>query len=73
MPKPDEFAPEFETKMEGRAYAHFRGSRDAESIKKLFEFLKREKWRGSLMVHFAGNGGVTDVIFEEVKKMSVEK
>lgn len=65
--------PEFNIKMEGRSYAHFTGPRDPETMKGLYEFLKREKWRGSLTIHFAGNGGVTDVIFEEVKKMSVEK
>jgi len=67
------YAPEFSIKMEGRSYAHFTGQRDAETIKKLYEFLKRENWRGRLMIHFAGNGGVTDVIFEEVKKMTIEK
>ena len=69
-PKSNGFSPEFNIKMEGHAFAHFQGPRDSESIKHLLEFIKTEKWRGILRITFVGNGGVNDVIFEEVKRIT---
>ena len=62
--------PEYSTKMEARAFTHFKGLRDPESIKLLIEWLKREEWRGILRVTFVGNGGINDTIFEEVRRIT---
>lgn len=67
------FTPEFTIKTEGHSHAHFSGPRDPDSIKSLYEFLRRERWRGQLLISFAGNGGVTDIIFHEVRRATVEK
>ena len=67
------FSPEFTTKMEGHSYAHFSGERDGDSVKSLHEFIKREKWRGQLTISYAGNGGVTDIIFHEVRRATLDK
>jgi len=70
---PPPFTPEFNVKMEGHAFAHFTGERDPETIKKLYAYLRANNWKGCLKIHFPGNGGVTDVMFEEIKKMTVDK
>ena len=67
------FSPEFTIKTEGHSHAHFQGARDGDSMKALYEFIKREKWRGQLLISFAGNGGVTDIIFHEVRRATIEK
>lgn len=64
--------PDFTVKTEGRAYAHFKGPHTSDSIKHLADFLRAEKWTGSLKLHLS-QGGVTDAIFEEVKRATVEK
>lgn len=67
------FSPEFTIRTEGHSHAHFSGPRDPDSIRALYEFLRREKWRGQLLISFAGNGGVTDIIFHEVRRATIEK
>lgn len=69
---PDPNGPDFTTKFEGRAYAHFKGPHNPESVKALTEFLRAHKWTGSLMIHFS-QGGITDSIFEEVKRATRDK
>lgn len=69
---PNPSGPDFTAKFEGRAYAHFKGPHNPDSTKRLVEFLKAEKWTGSLMVHFS-QGGITDAIFEEIKRATPEK
>jgi hypothetical protein len=64
---PDPNGPEFTARLEGRAYAHFKGPHTPASLSFLCEYLKHEKWLGNLRVHFQ-NGGITDVVFEEIKK-----
>lgn len=64
---PNPNGPSFIVKLEGRAYAHFSGPHSGESLGFLCEYLKQEKWLGNLRVHFQ-NGGITDVVFEEIKK-----
>ena len=64
--------PDFTTKLEGRAYAHFKGPHSPDSLRTLCAFLRAEKWTGSLMIHFS-QGGITDAIFEEVKRATAEK
>lgn len=66
---PDLNGPDFSTKIVAHAYAHFRGPHNPESSKRLVEFLRTHKWTGSLMLHFS-QGGITDAIFEEVKRAS---
>ncbi len=67
------FSPEFTIKTEGHSHAHFTGGRDGDSLKSLHEFIRREKWRGQLTISYAGNGGVTDVIFHEVRRATIDK
>ena len=67
------FNPEFSIRMEGRAYARYLGPRDPESIRELFLWCKREKVRGQLQINFTGNGGVTDIILDEKRRMSEDK
>lgn len=67
------FNPEFSIRMEGRAYARYLGPRDPNSIRDLFEWCKREKVRGQLQINFTGNGGVTDIILDEKRRMTETK
>lgn len=69
---PNGTGPDFTTKLEGHAYARFSGPHNPDSVKALCEFLKKEKWLGNLRVHF-NDGGMTDAVFEEIKKMSITK
>ena len=69
---PDTDGPDFTAKYEGRAYAHFKGPHNPDSIKRIVAFLKAEKWTGSLRAGF-NQGGITDAIFEEVKRATPEK
>ena len=67
----DGFKPEFDVRLQGHAVAKYLGPKDAISIAKLYEFFRREKWRGQLIMNFPGNGGVNgDIIFTEVRRMS---
>jgi hypothetical protein len=34
---------------------------------------KREKVRGQLQINFTGNGGVTDIVLDEKRRMTQEK
>lgn len=61
--------PSFELRMEGRAISQFSPRED---IAALVSFLKTDKWRGRLTLDFAGNGGITAVRFEEIRRMSRE-
>lgn len=65
-----DFTPEFSLKMEGRCYARYLGPKDPDSIRELYDFLRREKWRGQLQINMVGNGGVNDIVFDEVRKIT---
>ena len=67
------FNPKFSIKMEGRAYARYLGPRDPDSLSQLVDWCKREKVRGQLQINFTGNGGITDVVLDEKRRMTVEK
>jgi hypothetical protein len=69
MPNTD-FKPEFDIKMQGHAIATWTGAKDHETIRKLFEFFRINKWRGKFEVNFPGNGGVNTVQFTEVRRMT---
>ena len=66
-----EFNPEFDIKLRGHAIARYRGPKD--DVGKLHEFFRHEKWRGQMIVNYPGNGGVNDIIFDEIRNMSEEK
>lgn len=61
------FDPQFTVKMEGRAISEFSTRED---LTTLAGWLKHNKWRGELKLQFAGNGGITSVVFEEKKRMT---
>lgn len=62
--------PNFEYRLEGRALSKFSPKED---IATLVEFFRREGWRGKLIVDLPGNGGVSSIQFEEIKKMEREE
>ena len=66
----DNFKPEFDVKLQGHAIAKWNGEKDESTIAKLFAFFRREKWRGQFVINFPGNGGVNDVTFTEVRRMT---
>lgn len=66
------FIPEYTLKMEGRALATFSGPKTAEHLSRIFEFVRLEKWRGQLRVDFGGNGGVSNITFDEVRRITRE-
>lgn len=65
-----EFKPEFDVKLEGRAKAKYIGPKDTTTLARLLDFFRAEKWRGKLEINFPGNGGVNDVVFDEVRRMT---
>ncbi len=67
----DDFDPEFDIKLQGHAIAKYLGPKD--DVGKLHEFFRHEKWRGRLIVDYPGNGGVNDITFDEMRRMSEEK
>ena len=60
--------PQFDIKMQAHARSHFRI--DKSEVGALSEFLLAKKWKGKLEVVFPGNGGITQVTFDEVRPMS---
>lgn len=67
------FDPQFSIKMEGRAYARYLGSRDETSLAQLISWCKKEKVRGQLQINLTGNGGISDVILDEKRRMTEAK
>lgn len=65
------FEPEFEIKSMGHVTAEFKGPKTSENIAQLFEWFKREKWRGCWQINFPGNGGVNSIVFAETPKRLV--
>lgn len=61
--------PSFEYRLEGRAISKFSPKED---IAALTEFLRREGWRGKLTIDLPGNGGISAVQFEEIRRMERE-
>lgn len=59
-------APKFDYRLEGRAISRFQPKED---VSTLIEFFRREGWRGKMTVDFPGNGGISCIQFEEIKKM----
>jgi hypothetical protein len=66
----EEFKPEFDVKLQGHAIAKWEGAKDETTIGKLFTFFRASKWRGRFEVNFPGNGGVNDVVFTEIRRMT---
>ena len=64
---------QFEVKLQGHAIAKWLGKKDAATLAQLFSLCLKEKWRGRLEINFPGNGGVTDVVFTEVRRMTETK
>lgn len=60
---------QFEVKLQGHAIATWTGPKDDATLARLLELIRREKWRGQLQVNYSGNGGVSTVIFTEVRRM----
>jgi hypothetical protein len=59
--------PQFDLKLEGRAISTFNVKEDIATI---VAGLREEKWRGRLTIELPGNGGISAVRFEEIRKMS---
>ena len=72
MSKHDVLRSQMEMKMEGHCRARWTGSKDVKTIAELFEFYRTEGWRGQWVINFPGNGGVTEIIFTEVRRASHE-
>ena len=63
------YRPDFELKLSATATSSFSPKED---IASLVSFLKSDKWRGRLTLDFAGNGGVTAIRFEEIRRATRE-
>lgn len=61
--------PKFDLKLEGKAISSFSPKEDIATI---VEALREEKWRGRFTVELPGNGGISAIRFEEVRKMTQE-
>lgn len=59
--------PNFDFRLEGRAISKFSPKEDIATI---LDFLRRDGWRGKLTIDLPGNGGVSLIQFEEVRRMS---
>ena len=53
-------------------FARYTGARDPESIHALYIFIRQHRWRGKLFINFTGDGGITDIIFTDGKKLEPE-
>lgn len=63
-----EYVPLFDVKLQGHAIATYKGPTDAASMGKLWDYLRKQGWRGQLVCNFPGNGGIQNVIFTEVRR-----
>lgn len=61
--------PQFDVKLSATATSIFPPKED---IAIIVAALKEEKWRGRLTVELPGNGGVSAIRFEEIRKMTEE-
>lgn len=59
--------PNFDFRLEGRAISKFSPKEDIATI---LDFLRRDGWRGKLTIDLPGNGGVSLIQFEEVRRMN---
>lgn len=66
------FDPKFSITMQGRALARYLGPRDPKSIMDLVLWCKRERVRGQLQINFS-QGGVSDIVLDEVRRMTEER
>lgn len=64
---------QFDVKFQGHAIATWRGAKDDATLTQLLKLVRNEKWRGQLQINYTGNGGVTGVVFTEVRRMTEEK
>ena len=64
---------QFDVKLQGHAVATWLGAKDDPTLARLLELIRKEKWRGQLQVNYTGNGGVTNVVFTEVRRMVEQK
>ncbi len=62
--------PTFDFRLEGREISKFSPKED---IATLIEYLRVEGWRGRLSVDLPGNGGISTIQFEAIRKMVVEE
>lgn len=65
--------PEFDIKLQGRAIARYKGPKDHQSVNRLIDFFRKEQWRGKLTMDFTGNGGISDIVFDEVRRATEER
>jgi hypothetical protein len=63
-----DFKPQFTVKATGHVVAEFTCERTSSNIGLIFEWIKREQWKGCLQINFAGNGGVCSIRFAESPK-----
>ena len=73
MSKSEVLRSQMELSFEGRARAKWLGAKDAKTISDLFEFYRTQGWRGQWRINFSGNGGVSEIIFDEIRPASLEK
>jgi hypothetical protein len=66
----ENWRPDFDVKLQGHAIATYRGPKSADMVAKLYEYFRKEKWRGQFVINFPGNGGVNDMVFTEVRRAS---
>jgi hypothetical protein len=60
---------QFSVRLQGHAIATWLGPRDNATIGRVLDLIRREKWKGQLQVDFGGDGGVSSIIFTEVRRM----
>ena len=58
---------QFEIKREDQAIARWTGPKDDATLVQLLDLFRKERWRGQLSISYAGNGGVSDIVFTERK------
>lgn len=62
------FKPQFTIKATGQVIAEFSNISTASQVAQVFEWVRKEQWKGCLQIHFPGNGGVQGVKFAESPK-----
>lgn len=68
-----EFKPEFDIKSMGHITAEYKGAKTPENMARLYEWIRKEKWRGCLQINFVGNGGVNSIVFAETPKRLLDE
>ncbi len=68
MSKAEVIKSQLDFKMDARCVSRWKGAKDSKTIAELFDYFRTEGWRGEMRIGFPGNGGVSEVLFDEVRR-----